>query len=200
MNIRNNLSRITKKPASRAALQALVAVAAITATSTSAFAAVVCNNPVSIPVPQTVAGIYLNLVTGIFNSSPASAPGWDFNPWGTGSIFFYENNAASPMDGGVVTSGTTYAALASGSPIGAGSTYTRTGTATTNWGAGVDAYLGIRFLNEGTAAINYGWIHIMTTGPTTGLPATILGYCYDNTGADIMAGTTPVSLKNFSVD
>ena len=39
-----------------------------------------------------------------------------------------------------------------------------------------------------------------STGASGGFPATINQFCYDNTGATITAGTTPVSLQTFSVD
>ena len=66
---------------------------------------------------------------------------------------------------------------------------------TTNTGK----FLGVRFFNESTSAINYGWLQL-DTGAAGGFPATINSNCYDNTGAGITAGTTPVSLQSYSVD
>jgi hypothetical protein len=86
-------------------------------------------------------------------------------------------------------SGTTYATLAANDLISAGSTYiasTQT-AAMPLWRAGADGYLGVRFINSATSAINYGWVHLTTTG-ATGFPATIVDYGYENTGASILAG------------
>ena len=69
-----------------------------------------------------------------------------------------------------------------------------------NWHAGATGgYLGIRFFNEATTSVNFGWIQLNTTAPN-GFPATIVSYCYENSGASIMAGTMPVSLQSYSVD
>lgn len=67
-------------------------------------------------------------------------------------------------------------------------------------GAGVTNanYLGFRFTEGGNTY--YGWISLTTTGPN-GFPATLNSYCYENTpNTQITAGTTPVSLQQFSVD
>jgi hypothetical protein len=41
-----------------------------------------------------------------------------------------------------------------------------------------------------TNATNFGWVHLNTTG-TTGFPATIVDYAYEDSGASIMAGQMP---------
>ena len=51
-------------------------------------------------------------------------------------------------------------------------------------------YLGLEFLNETTGTTDYGWVQINTTG-TTGFPATITGFAYDDSGAAILAGAVP---------
>lgn len=51
---------------------------------------------------------------------------------------------------------------------------------------GVDAYLGLRFLNPNSGRINYGYAHLVTaastSSPPTGFPATIVSYAYDKHG------------------
>jgi hypothetical protein len=42
--------------------------------------------------------------------------------------------------------------------------------------------LGFRFFNEATAAINYGYMMISTSGPS-GFPATITSWAFENSGA-----------------
>ena len=39
-----------------------------------------------------------------------------------------------------------------------------------------------------------------TVSPTTGLPATLQSWCYEDSGAGITASTTPVELQTFSVE
>jgi hypothetical protein len=52
--------------------------------------------------------------------------------------------------------------------------------------AGVDAYLGFRFLNPNTGRINYGYARLVTATSTmsspSGIPATIVSYAYDRRG------------------
>ena len=81
-----------------------------------AHAQIVYSGPVNITIPTTTAGVYLNVVTGVNNPSPSGAPGWDVNPWGSGSFFLYGtgtgNGFASNFAGG------TSATLADNLPLG----------------------------------------------------------------------------------
>ena len=176
-------------------------VASLFSLASAAPAAVVCNSGAPMPytVPATGAGVYVNLVTGVFSVTPAGAPGWEFNPWGATNLsFFWPTTPAASH--GAVPNGADYAVMAAGGVIGPSSTFS-TGATNTLWRAGsTGQYFGLRFYNESTTAINYGWIQFDTTG-ATGHPATIRGYCYENTGAEILAGsTTPVELQGFSVE
>lgn len=188
----------------RSALSAVLAASALSVASHGAMAAIVCNT-VTMPlaIPQTADGIYINYATGATGTSGASVPGFDINPWfssSTAGLNFYMGSDTDPNNGAVF--GSTYQVLASGTVIGAASTFsgaTATAVNMADWRAGVTGYLGVRFTNEGTGQINFGWLNITTTAGN-GFPARINGFCFDNTGADIPAGTTPVSLQNFSVD
>jgi hypothetical protein len=176
-------------------------VASLFSLATAAPAAVVCNSASPLPytVPATSAGVYMNLVTGTFGTTPAAVPGWDFNPWGSTNLtFFFPSTPATSH--GAVSTGTDYSILASGEAIGPASTFATTGQTYALWRAGsTGQYLGVRFYNEATSAINYGWIRLDTTA-ATGHPAVIQNYCYDNTGAQIPAGTLPVELQTFTVE
>lgn len=46
--------------------------------------------------------------------------------------------------------------------------------------------MGIRFVNPDTAQVNYGYAQISTTGPTTGFPASVVRWVYNEAGADIV--------------
>ncbi|HVJ61856.1 MAG TPA: hypothetical protein VM555_04000 [Tahibacter sp.] len=183
---------------------AVFAASVLSLASSSAIAAVVCNNT-GFAIPQTGDGIYFNLVTGATGTTGGAVDGFDLNLYGTTRLQAYsgadvsENNALL----GTVVAGVNndlYTVLAAGQPIGAASSWTSESGAMTNFNVGVTgAFVGIKFDNEATGAVNFGWLQITTTGPN-GYPANVTAYCYDNTGADINAGTTPVSLQNFSVD
>jgi len=185
-------------------LAAVLAASALSLASSSAVAAVVCNNT-GFAIPQTGDGIYFNLVTGASGTTGSAVDGFDLNLYGTTRLQAYsgadvsENNALA----GTVVAGSNndlYFVMTNGQPIDGSVSWTSESGAMTNWNTGVaGGYLGIRFDNEATGAINFGWLQITTTGPN-GFPANVTAYCYENTGAAINAGTTPVSLQNFSID
>lgn len=186
---------------SRAAFAGAIAVGAMTLGSPAAFAAVVCNTT-PIAIPQNIDGVYLNLVTGATGTTGTGTVGWDFNPYASSSSTLLSFNGATGS--GYVSSGGVISALASGAPIDASNTYLTgiqtSATAMGTYRAGVTSatYLGFRLTEGGNTY--FGWIN-MTTGGPNGFPATINSYCYENTpNTQITAGTTPVSLQQFSVD
>jgi hypothetical protein len=144
---------------------------------------------VSIAVPDTLSGVYLDLVTGASSASGATTPGYDFSAYENGPIWFYPDGT----DDGVVgkTSTETASAEAFGAPISSASKFlTAYGYAATPFDVTGTEYAGIEFQNDNTGAVNYGWVELQTTA-TTGFPATIVGYAYDNSGAPIAAGAVP---------
>lgn len=189
---------ITRKYASPAA--AVIAASMLALASSSAMATIVCNTgTLPITVPQDGIGIYLNLLTGAAN--PSAMAGWDFNPYDRGlpGIGFWFDNDPNR---GAVSNGTAYTVLAAGAPIGPASTFSNTvaDPIMNNWRvAQTGGYVGLRVFNETTSTMNFGWLQL-DTGANAGFPATIRGYCFQNDGTAINAGTTPVSLQNFSVD
>jgi hypothetical protein len=154
-------------------------------------AAVIFSGPVSINIPSTTAGVYLNVVTGISSTSPASAPGWDVNPWSSTSLNMF-TPTPNPGGGSYNGTGATYFNLTVGDTIGVGSTWSGTGTATLNGGTPLNFnssnnYVGFRFINEANGnAIHYGWMQIAVAGTAAGQPRTIVGYAYEDVaGASI---------------
>lgn len=183
--------------AAKAGLAALIAAAAMTVTSSQVMAAPSCFTT-PIPVPVTTSGIYVNLATGA--AGPSSTTGWDFNPWGMGSAFFYVPTTTPTTGfagaGGVVSN------LANGTMVDGSSTFQGNAGDATSMGtyrAGVtNGNLGMRFVEGGNTY--YAWVNVSTTAPT-GLPVTINRWCYENTpGTGILVGTMPVSLQTFSVE
>ena len=200
MRVEKALTRSIRR---RLALTAGAAVLSLA--STASLATITCNaTPIS--VPANIDGVYLNIVTGAQGTAGGSVAGWDINLYQTGAsaLYFFWPSSPANSYGGVSTA-TVYDVLANGAPIGSGQTYIVNsgggGPAPfANWQAGsTGQFLGVRFWNESTSAINYGWLQLNTTGPT-GFPATINEFCFQNDGTQITAGTRPVSLQKFSVD
>jgi hypothetical protein len=170
----------------------LAIAAAFGLTAAAPMAAIIDSGVVNIAVPSTSAGVYINWATGVTGASQGAVPGWDFNPYHTGTgLGFYWNAVPS----GGLSDGTTYTNLAPGAIIGPAGNYLRAILGTANFKTGGSPILGFRFQNEGTGAVNYGYA-LMTTTATDGFPATIVRYFYDDTGAAIsVISPTPVLLK-----
>lgn len=183
--------------AGKAGLAALVVAASMTVASPQAMAAVTCFNT-PIPVPQNTAGVYINLFTGASGITAAGTPDWDFNPWGATNLGFFSPGAPQ----GHVAVGTVISNLATGTLVDGASIYTGSQSSAanmTNFRSGVSpGYVGVRF--QQAAVTYYAWVSINTTSPN-GTPATVNGWCFENTaGTGIRVGTTPVSLQQFSVE
>lgn len=158
--------------------------------SISAHSAESCQT-VNLAVPATTEGLYVNLVTGQSGTSEASVPGFDVDIYAaastnpSGQLRFYWG-PSSTGGAGVAVTGDVYALLAPGDLIGPASLYTRaafTGD-TSAWQAGAVGYLGLRFRDERDGGIKYGWMLLGTTAPL-GFPATISGWCFEDSGAEI---------------
>lgn len=152
--------------------------------------AVVVTFSTPISVPNTFAGVYINLLTGANGFTPASVPGWDFGPWGSsGVLSFFWNGTPAGSSGGVAGSATgPYLDLAAGTTISSASTFAAT-TASAQAAAFQSAgthTLGFRFFNEATSAVNFGYLSMTTSGPS-GFPARVNGWSFENTGAAITA-------------
>lgn len=194
----NLLNRVDARLAACAA----VAVAGTAISATTADAAIVYSGPVNINIPTTTSGVYLNVVTGIFATSPSGAVGWDVNPWGSSAFNMFTSTSAGGNGtalGGVgvyVGTGTTYFNLAMGAMINGSSTYGGTGTNTIaastplNFNSSSN-YIGFRFFNEATSTVNYGWMQIMLSGSQTSQPRAIVSYAYDDAGMGVQAGVVP---------
>ncbi|MBK6375554.1 MAG: hypothetical protein IPF61_00910 [Xanthomonadales bacterium] len=186
--------------AGKAGLAALVVAASITVASTQAMAAPTCfTTPIAVPV--TTSGIYLNLFTGVSATTPAGAPGWDFNPWGSSAASFWVA-ATTPLSGFVDSGSGTIGNLTNGTPVGPASTFlTGNSSAATMalWRAGIaNGNLGMRFVEAGSTY--YAWINMTSVG-TTGVPLTINSWCFESTpDTAINVGSTPVSLQKFTID
>lgn len=153
---------------------------------TAQAAVVTFNTP--IVVPNTFAGVYINLLTGANGITPGAVPGWDFGPWGSSNTlsFFFPSTPTASSGGVAGTTTGPYLDLAPGSVISSASTFSAVtaNTATTAFHTTGTHIMGFRFFNESTSAINYGYLTFETTGPL-GFPATITSWSFENTGASI---------------
>ena len=135
-------------------------------------------------------GFSVNFVTGEMSSG--SVAGLDLaiaqgDPylWGPVMYFIWGSEENAGVASATVRS---YLVLGPGDTIGPSSTFIRDGwgqsTAFFNYWRGMNGYLGVKFMNEDTGEVNYGYVHMLTTSGT-GFPAMIMDYAYDNTGAAI---------------
>ena len=167
----------------------------------SSDAVIVYSGPVNLVVPATTAGLYLNVVTGVSNTVPGSAPGWDVNPFGSTTLVFF--NPTAPVGGVYVVNfpGGTSATLPDNLPLGTLISALNGYGSGTGESTGITAftlnssnnYVGFRFteatLNGG--AVTYGWFQIQI-GATLATRS-IVGYAYENAvGVGIAAGDTGV--------
>ena len=164
-----------------------IAAAASLMCATSSYASTVTfSTPIN--VPNTFAGVYINLLTGASGITPASVPGWDFGPWGSSNtIAFFWNSAPAASSGGVAATTTgPYLDLAPGSVVSAASTFSATANnaQTAAFQTSGAHILGFRFFNGSTNAINYGYLTMTNTGPN-GFPAVVNGWTFENSGGAI---------------
>jgi hypothetical protein len=171
---------------------AVAAGAGLLGATPTAQAAIVYSGTVSIPVPDNIDGVYLNVVTGAFGAvGPA---GWDLNPysavvgqfnlWGATATTWYSPSATVggpyPIPTGTVVSGP----AANFQRPGGG---TNVGTQVTFNAAN---YFGFQFTNEALAnANNFGWIEI--TFGADAATRTITGWAYEDSGAPITVTPVP---------
>ena len=196
------LNKLTLAPRIDARLAAYATLAGVALAAPAVSKAdIVYSGPVNINVPSTTSGIYINLVTGVFGTTPASAPGWDLNIWGSTSNNFWANNSAGPMDGVISNfTGGASATLVDNLPLGTivdGSwTYSRSSGSETSGATAFNLgssnnYIGFRFLNEATGQVDFGWAHFQLGATQGGQPRTLIDFAYENTGASIPVGAVP---------
>jgi hypothetical protein len=186
------------------ACAAAAAAAAVATQAKTAHAAIVYSGLQNINVPNSTAGIYINLVTKTTGSSDTLAD-WDINPYvsATSHRFrIFDNSTTLFVDGGSAAGEDTAARLTAGDPIGSSQTYTfesspllATPDGQGPWAAAsAGDFLGIQFTEASVHGGNpiFGWIR-MTKGentPAAGEPSgiNIVDWAYDDSGAQIAAG------------
>lgn len=154
-------------------------------------AAIVYSGPVNITIPDDNDGIYLNLVTGFFASTPV--PGWHINPYSRspGQFNLWSPSTATYLNtAGVVSDASGYL-LAANTPIGHGMHFFRPAVSM-NLGDEVTLnapnLFGVQLSEGGNT--HYAWVEI-TFGADAGTRA-ITAWAFESTpGTAILAGVVP---------
>lgn len=169
-----------------ARVAAVVGGTALSLVSTMSMAAIVDSGVVNFPVPATTAGIYFNVVTNVSGTVASAVPGWDLNPFASSTNLAFFQSTAAGNNTQVVSTAAGTTLLAPGAVVGPASTYVLSGTAQAPdfRVTSTTSFVGFRFTNEVTAALNYGYAQLSTTAGT-GFPATVTRYVYENTGLPI---------------
>ncbi len=181
------------------------------AAAPAAQAVVVYSGVLNLAVPNTAAGLYVNVLDGTSFSGPGTFPvlggpgaNYDFNVFGTTTWTFFSpgtsgQSAPTPVpvtSRGYVSSTTTGPAssLAAGTLIDGSSVFNTgspSGSAVTT---GAPVIIGFRFRNENVLAnatddtVHYGWARFILTA---GVPGTLVDYAFESTPlTGILAGST----------
>jgi hypothetical protein len=173
---------------------------AVLMTASKADAAIVYSGPLNINVPTTniFGGIYLDLtqpgssfIPTTSGSGPADGlntllPGWDVNFYkGSSALKWWYNTGVY----GVFNASHHVAALGAGVMVDGTSLLGTYQTMTPEF-TGVTAFMGIEFPDASNNE-RFGWVRI-TGGASSGIPATIVDWAYEDSGAGILTGATVV--------
>jgi hypothetical protein len=172
---------------------------AVMMTGSKADASVVYSGPLNINVPTTniFGGIYLDLtkpsesfIPTTSGAGPAEGlntllPGWDVNFYrGTSALRWWYNTGVYA----VFNAAHHVAALGAGVIVDGSSTLGTWQTMTPEF-TGTTAFMGVEFPDASNNP-RFGWIRI-TGGLDAGIPATIVDWAYENSGAGIETGVIP---------
>jgi PEP-CTERM motif len=176
---------------------AVAAGAGLMVAASQSHAVIVYSGPVSLNIPVTTNGLYLNVVNGATNLPAGGAgttvPGWDINPWSATGLAFFSPTA--PAGGAYVLSGTsTVANLAVGTLISGTSTFgsgIAANTAQFNLNSSNNVF-GFRFINEAGGTTHYGWARFALGASTIDPTRRVVEYAFESTpGLGIQAGVVP---------
>ena len=168
------------------------------ALTTTANAAIVSSPGISpatpAVVPNTSAGLYVNVATGVNSSTPGLVPGWDLNPFSSTTLNFW---TGAPISNHVMRLPGDVAGPPDNLPLGtsvsvAGS-FTNgavtVGGAAGDWALNASNYFGFQFNNEGTGQVHFGWGR-MDVGAAITTRSIAELYYEDTPGAAILVGAT----------
>jgi hypothetical protein len=171
--------------------------AASLAVASSAHASFVYSGVVSINIPSSADGLYLDLQTGTFGSSQGAVPGWDLNIYGVGTLMLAGQGDVEFMASGG-SSSTLIDNLQFRTEIGSGSSFASgpmgietSGSTAFNFNSSQNL-IGFRQLSSETGLYHYGWMRIQLAGSDFGQPKAIFEYLWESTpGTWTNAGVIP---------
>lgn len=198
------VSKWSRTAAAAAALGGLLAAG-------SAQAVIVYSGPVNLAIPNTTAGLYVNVLDGSTFSGPGTFPtvpgpgaNFDFNLFGSTAWTLFspttsgQSNAVPTTSRGYVSASATGAALslAQGTLIDGSSIFNTGSPSAAALSTGAPVLFGFRFRNEGidlasTAddTVHYGWARVILTA---GVPGTLVDYAFESSPlTGIQAGVVP---------
>ena len=146
-------------------------------------AAYVYSGVVSINIPSTADGLFLDLNTGSFGSSRDAVAGWDLNIYGVGTMVL-----AGQGDFGFMAAGGSSESLVDNldfmTDIGSGASFASgpvgietSGSAAFNFNSSQNLF-GFRFRNSGNEGYSYGWMRLQLAGSDFGQPKAIFEYLW----------------------
>ncbi len=181
--------------------------------STGAQAVIIYSGPLNLAIPNTTAGLYVNVIDGSTYTGPSTFPvlggpgaNFDFNLFGSTAWTLFSpttsgQSAPTPVpvtSRGYVSVTSTGAALnlAVGTPIDGASIFNTGSPSGSALSTGSQAIFGFRFRNEGANlgsavddTVHFGWARVILTG---GVPGTLVDYAFESTPlTGIQAGVVP---------
>lgn len=199
------------KDLARRALSRCALAAAAVAATLPAHAIVVYSGTLNLSIPNTTAGLYVNVVDGSTYSGPNTFPtlpgpgaNFDFNIFGSTSWTLFSPTTSGQSAPTVPTTSRGYVAatptgaatsLALGATIDGSSVFNTASPAATALSTGQLAIFGFRFRNENNLAdvnddtVHFGWARVILTG---GQPGTLVDYAFESAAlTGIQAGVVP---------
>lgn len=184
-------------PRSAGLITAGIGFAAGLGTMSAAHAEFVYSGVVSIDIPSSAEGLFLDLDTGTSGSSRDSIAGWDLNIYGIGTMMI-----AGQGDFGFMAADGSSSSLIDNlqfrTQIGSGSQFASgplgietTGSSAFNFNSSQNL-IGFRFRSGDTGAYHYGWIRLQLAGADFSQPKAIFEYLWEDTpGTWTNAGVIP---------
>ena len=180
--------------------------------SGAAQAIIVYSGAVNLAIPNTTAGLYVNVLNGSSFSGPGTFPvlggpgaNFDFNVFGSTAWTLFSPTSSGQSAPAVPTTSRGYVAatttgaassLAFGTLISGSSIFNTGSPSASALSTGAPVIFGFRFRNEGadltTAAddtVHFGWARVQLTA---GTPGTLIDYAFESTPlTGIQAGVVP---------
>ncbi len=185
------------RPGAAGLLCAGIGFATSLGTSSVACADFVYSGVVSIDIPSSADGLFIDLHSGTYGSSRDSIAGWDLNIYGVGTMMLAGQGDFGFMAAGGA-SGQLIDNLQFRTEIGSGSSFAQgplgietSGSSAFNFNSSQNL-VGFRFRSSETGHYHYGWMRLQLSGSDFGQPKAVFEYLWESTpGTWTNAGVIP---------